>query len=75
MAILEGYMLTDHYLADGTLDPWQGGEFPVPEKAVGRLVETPDEISSAMQAYLDSGGLLAPFRLRITSGRQPTRMT
>ncbi len=60
MAILEGYILTDHYLADGTLDPWQGGEFPVPEKAVGRLVETPDEISGAMQAYLDSSGVLAP---------------
>jgi hypothetical protein len=53
IAILQGYMLSDHYVADSLLDPWQGGEFPVPDKAVGRLVETPEEISAAAQAFLD----------------------
>jgi PKD repeat protein len=60
MAIVQGFMLTDHYIADSTLDPWQGGEFPVPDRAVGRLVETPDEIAAAAEAFLDSGGVLAP---------------
>ena len=60
MAILQGYMITDDYLVDSSLDPWQGGELPIPDKPNGRMVETPDEISASAAAYLESNGILSP---------------
>ncbi|HET6615132.1 MAG TPA: dockerin type I domain-containing protein, partial [Dehalococcoidia bacterium] len=38
--------------------PWQGRELYVPDWNLGRLVETPDEISAAAQAFVDSDGQL-----------------
>ena len=60
MAILQGYIITDDYFTDSIIDPWQGGDLYIPDKPVGRLVETPEEISAATQAFLDSDGVLNP---------------
>jgi PKD repeat protein len=60
MAILQGWIITDDYFTDEIIDPWQGGDLYIPDRPGGRLVETPDEISAAAQAFLDSDGMLAP---------------
>jgi PKD repeat protein len=60
MAILQGYMITDDYLVDSSLDPWQGGELPIPDKPTGRMVETPADITASAAAYLESNGVLSP---------------
>jgi uncharacterized delta-60 repeat protein len=52
-AFLEGYVLTDD--AYGDFDPmaWLGGKLYVPDVGLGRLVETPAEITLQLQRYLD----------------------
>jgi PKD repeat protein len=60
MAILQGWIITDDYFTDEIIDPWQAGDLYIPDRPGGRLVETPDEISAAAQAFLDSDGILAP---------------
>ena len=52
------YILTDDGYAD--LDPARllGREVFVPDLAVGRLVETPDEIAAAVRTFLDQDGVL-----------------
>ncbi len=58
-----GALATSHVLSDdpyGDVDPipWLNRRLYVPDLAVGRLVESPDEISTTIQKYLDSEGVL-----------------
>jgi len=53
-----GMSLTDDYYADADPQPWQGRELYVPDWDLGRLVETPDEIRAAAQAFVASDGQL-----------------
>jgi hypothetical protein len=57
-SILYGFILTDDYYADDVPAPWAGRELYVPDRPIGRLVETPEEIGAAADAFLASNGLL-----------------
>jgi Ca2+-binding RTX toxin-like protein len=62
---LFGAHSTRHYLSDspyGDLDPvpWLDRFAYLPELAVGRLVETPDQIVGALQAFIANQGVLDP---------------
>ena len=60
-SLLYGFVLTDDYYVDTVPTPWQGRELYVPDRSIGRLVETPEEIGAAADAFLTagpSGGLL-----------------
>jgi hypothetical protein len=59
-SIAQGYILSDDYYVDTIANAWQGGELYIPDRAIGRLVETPLEITAAAQAFLDSDGVLNP---------------
>lgn len=59
-SIAQGYILSDDYYADSITNAWQGGELYIPDRPIGRLVETPAEISAAAQAFLNSNGVLSP---------------
>jgi PKD repeat protein len=59
-SIAQGYILSDDYYADSIANAWQGGELYIPDRPIGRLVETPAEITAAAQAFLDSNGVLNP---------------
>jgi parallel beta-helix repeat protein len=48
----ERYLLSDDYYADFDPIPWRGRGLFLPDYAVGRLVERPKEMSSAIQAFL-----------------------
>jgi hypothetical protein len=66
-SVLTGHILTDDAYGDFNPIPWLDREFYVPEAAVGRLVETPDEIVAALQNFLDAGGALDP-QTALTTG-------
>lgn len=51
-AIAQDYFLTDDYYADREPTPWQGAEIYIPDLAIGRLIETPEEIISQIDAFL-----------------------
>jgi hypothetical protein len=53
-----GYTLTDNDYGSSIDLVSQSDSFPVPDLAVGRLVETASEISGMVQAYLSTGGVL-----------------
>jgi uncharacterized repeat protein (TIGR01451 family) len=60
-----GSLVTEHILSDdlyGDFDPipWLGRELFVPDVAVGRLVETPDEIVLAANRFIAAQGALDP---------------
>jgi hypothetical protein len=60
-SLLYGFVLSDDYYVDTVPTPWQGRELYVPDRPIGRLVETPEEIGAAADAFLTagpSGGLL-----------------
>ncbi len=62
---LFGAHSTGHYLSDspyGDLDPvpWLDRFAYLPELAVGRLVETPDQIIGALEAFIANQGVLDP---------------
>ncbi len=57
-ALAQGYILSDDYYADRTPLLWRGRELPTPDLAIGRLVETPAEIATAVETFLVRGGLL-----------------
>jgi alpha-tubulin suppressor-like RCC1 family protein len=59
-------MLTDDYYADAAPIPWQGRSLYVPDVAVGRLVETPDEIRGSIRAFTDRNGVLDPTTSLVT---------
>jgi PKD repeat protein len=57
-SLMGGFVLTDDYYVDDQPSPWQGRELYVPDRAIGRIVETPLEIGAAADAFLASDGLL-----------------
>jgi uncharacterized repeat protein (TIGR01451 family) len=59
-SVLTGHILTDDAYGDGNPIPWLDRELYVPEIAVGRLVETPEEIVAALENFQDAGGALDP---------------
>jgi len=52
-----GYTLSDDFYADHTPLKWRGRELYVPDLAIGRLVETPAEIETMIQAFLNNDPL------------------
>ena len=64
-ALTHGYFFTDNYYAAFHPIPWRGRELYLPELALGRLVETPTEIMSALTPYLTAGypvAIEAPYK-------------
>ncbi len=59
-SVVLGYNLTDDYYVDAAPTAWQGRELYVPDIPIARLVETPDEIRAAAQAFVSSNGVLNP---------------
>ncbi len=69
-SLRNGYLLTqDTYGASIELQR-RNTRLPIPELAVGRLVETPDEINATIQAFLDlagtTGTIPTPTRALVT---------
>ncbi|MFO7742601.1 MAG: right-handed parallel beta-helix repeat-containing protein [Anaerolineae bacterium] len=64
-ALGERYFLTDDYYGGFTLIPWRGRNLVFPEFGIGRLVETPEEMMAAIDAFLDSP-TLAPTDALVT---------
>jgi hypothetical protein len=56
-AFTNNYFLTDDYYTALTPIRWQGRDLYIPELAVGRLVETPEEIGRLIDAYLSDPDL------------------
>ncbi|MEX1195549.1 MAG: hypothetical protein WED85_10870, partial [Dehalococcoidia bacterium] len=54
------YVLTDNVYGDRNPIPWLEHELFVPDRAVGRLIETPDEIVNTIQDYVTANGRLDP---------------
>ncbi|MGB0383471.1 MAG: hypothetical protein ACPGWR_01485 [Ardenticatenaceae bacterium] len=50
----EGYFLSDDYYAGFTPIPYRGRDVILPEYAIGRLVETPEEMITAIDTFLES---------------------
>ncbi|MFC1951114.1 PKD domain-containing protein [Chloroflexota bacterium] len=57
-SLLLGYVLTDDYYADVAPISWMGRQLYIPDYAIGRLVETPDEIASMLSQYVTNDGEL-----------------
>jgi uncharacterized protein YjbI with pentapeptide repeats len=57
-ALARGYVLTDNAYGASAGIAVNDHELFVPELAVGRLVETPDEITGALTRYTAAGGVL-----------------
>ncbi|MEX2211078.1 MAG: ABC transporter substrate-binding protein, partial [Gaiellaceae bacterium] len=57
-ALATGHVLTDAAYGASTKIAFLGRELYLEEDAVGRLVETPAEITAVLQQYVDSQGLL-----------------
>ncbi len=56
-ALADNQTLTDDFYADLTPISWRADhDLYIPDLAVGRLVETPEEMITAMDAYLARGG-------------------
>jgi hypothetical protein len=61
-ALKDNLTLTDNYYADKvptTRADWEHGEIYLPDYAIGRLIETPAEMSGFITAFLASGGTIA----------------
>ncbi|MBI4297409.1 MAG: hypothetical protein HY676_02625, partial [Chloroflexi bacterium] len=65
-SMLAGQDLTDDYYVDARPISWQGRELYVPDLPLGRLVETPQEIRAAAQAFIGSNGVLQPQTALVT---------
>jgi hypothetical protein len=65
-ALEQGYILTDDFYADRTRRQWRGRELSVPDLAIGRLVETPQEIMTIVDTYLNQFGVLYPNTALVT---------
>ncbi|GAH02359.1 unnamed protein product, partial [marine sediment metagenome] len=59
VALGERYFLSDDYYAGFNPIPWRGRGLVFPEYGIGRLVETPQEIMTAIDAFLTSPVLSA----------------
>lgn len=53
-ALRANYFLTDDYYADRDPTPFRGRELYIPDLAIGRLIETPDEIIAFIDEFLDN---------------------
>jgi uncharacterized repeat protein (TIGR01451 family) len=65
-AFIHGYVLTDDYYADMAPVSWMGRELYVPDYAIGRLVETPDEIVKMLNAFAANEGKLTVTSALVT---------
>lgn len=59
-AFLDGYVLSDDPYGDFDPQPWLSGQLYVPDVGLGRLVETPSDVSAAVDAYTAADGVLNP---------------
>ncbi len=59
-SLRRNYVLSQDAYGSGTRVSLRTSEFPVPGLAVGRLVETPSEIAGMIDAYVATGGVVAP---------------
>jgi hypothetical protein len=50
-ALSQGFFLTDDFFTQFEPISWHGRELYIPTYAIGRLVETPDQISSMIEAF------------------------
>ncbi|MGD9092288.1 MAG: hypothetical protein PVF74_05545, partial [Anaerolineales bacterium] len=64
----KGYVLTDNFYGDEDPMPWRGRELYVPDRATGRLVETPDDIRQTILNY--TSGPNSPMQNCMVSGYQ-----
>jgi uncharacterized delta-60 repeat protein len=55
-----GYLLTDDPYGDFNPIPWLDGQAFVPDVAIGRLVETPTDITTAIDTYTSANGVRTP---------------
>jgi hypothetical protein len=58
-ACAHDYFLTDDYYADREPGIWLGAELYIPDWAIGRLVETPEQIGGMIDAFMTSSELSA----------------
>lgn len=56
-----GYVLSQDFYGSKVDISLQENNFPVPELAVGRLVETPDDIMAVLEAYAQTDGGVVPI--------------
>ena len=61
-----GYVLSDDFLASSDDVSIHGNDFPVPDIAIGRLVETPAQIVGVIDSFLTAGGQVAPQTSLVT---------
>ena len=54
------YVLSQDAYGAGTTVDIRTTAFPIPDLAVGRLVETPAEIAGMIDAYIDADGVVSP---------------
>ncbi|MFQ5342184.1 MAG: hypothetical protein ACE5F6_11630, partial [Anaerolineae bacterium] len=58
-ALEQGYILTDDFYVDDEPLAWRGRRLFIPDRPVGRLVESPREIIDAVETFLEMDGRLA----------------
>ena len=61
-----GYVLSDDFIASRTTVSTHGNELPVPDLAIGRLVETPGEIEGMIDAFRGASGSVSPTSSLVT---------
>ncbi|WP_460526606.1 virginiamycin B lyase family protein [Flindersiella endophytica] len=59
-ALESGMILSDDPYGDFDPQVWLNGSLYVPDVALGRLVETPDDIEAQLDQYTSADGVLAP---------------
>jgi hypothetical protein len=55
-AMAQGYILTQDFYVDDDPALWRGRELYIPDRAIGRLVETPEEMITVINNYQNSSG-------------------
>jgi hypothetical protein len=65
-AVQRGYLLSDDPYADADPQPLFGDSLYVPKLALGRLVETPQDIDNQLDAYQTANGLVNPQTKLVT---------
>ncbi|MGD8967587.1 MAG: hypothetical protein PVI07_08775, partial [Anaerolineae bacterium] len=59
-SLAEGYTLSDDFYADREPFAWFGRQLYLPDYAIGRLVEMPQEMVKLIDVYLTRGGQASP---------------
>jgi hypothetical protein len=72
-ALKSDMILTDNFYADKDRQSWRGFHAYAPDLATGRLIETPDEIVSQIDAFLTSDGSM-PTNAAVVGGRTAREM-